>query len=1062
MSSSIIESAPRRYLSLHRALKLFNIYLEGVCNTDDIDIILVLHHDTEISLYKVEKGIKGAKDQSVAKGIAITHIDLGNLLKRQGHINESEMKAGKPGFKEPVKSLLVMALSSEVQPRMMDLGQHLSKASVTQLEQPDHFIERGNKRTGEKDSTQQGRTALEDSSDERFTHNNTENFEKLVVAIYKEQDGQPIMRFSCLVDRESWKTGYFNGKDNQFLREVCSLIRNGRQQRLIHRLMLEYGLARAMLRPHEKRKGSASRHVVRRRGNMGSTTSFEMKSGSKDRAAKRQQDPEFNSPLVWRNFVNNHSLLQFLGERVQQEPAFKDQLLAYIEHSKKDKKWRQAAANAITILVRAGIPFIRADLRGIQIPGADLSYGMFDSAELQNADLRKVGLRGVWLQQTDLSGAQMTGVQFGELSYLTEGIEVYSCAYSPDGKSFVVGLIDGTISQYSTLNWERVRKLTGHRMAVSRVAFSPKGDQVASASRDSTLRLWGVETGSQLHVLRHASEVNGVAFSPQGDLIASCCDDWTAQLWDTATGECRMILRGHTEEVISIAYSRSGTQVASGSIDCTIRLWNVETGECSRILHGHSDRIWGLAYSPQGDHIASGSNDTTVRLWDVESGVCYRILAGHTDTINSVSYSPNGGQVASGGVDGTIMLWDVETGLCCHTLAGHSGSVAIVAYSPKGDQVASGSFDKTLRLWDVSTCSSRLISGCHDSSVMAIRCSPKGDQIVSGSRDKMIRLWDMETGACRLTLSGHTYTVSGVVYSPQGDWIASGCGNNSVRLWKTESGRCQHVLTGHTDWVNSVAFSPEGDVIASASEDNTVRLWDVVNGYCRMVLHAHSGGVSSVIYLSDGNKIATGSRDQTIRLWDLDTDECYKVLSGHTNWVREVVSSPQGDQLASTGDDMTIRLWVVESGECRLTLTGHTDGVWGISYSANGKLLASASLDKTVRLWDVSSGECRAVVDHFPDFVYCVAWCTSLDDNYLVTGCDDGSVLKWKVIEEEGKCRLQLQWSASKGALTAKGASIQGTHGLSALDKQLLKQRGAVGEPESLLCEPRKQLVTTA
>jgi hypothetical protein len=98
MSSSIIASTPHRSLSLHQALKLFNMYLEGVCNTDDIDITLVvLHHGTEISLYKVKKGVKGAEDQSVIKGIATTHIDLGSLQKRQGHIKGSEKKAGKLG-----------------------------------------------------------------------------------------------------------------------------------------------------------------------------------------------------------------------------------------------------------------------------------------------------------------------------------------------------------------------------------------------------------------------------------------------------------------------------------------------------------------------------------------------------------------------------------------------------------------------------------------------------------------------------------------------------------------------------------------------------------------------------------------------------------------------------------------------------------------------------------------------------------------------------------------------------------------------------------------------------
>ncbi|KAF9343649.1 hypothetical protein BGX34_006527, partial [Mortierella sp. NVP85] len=38
------------------------------------------------------------------------------------------------------------------------------------------------------------------------------------------------------------------------------------------------------------------------------------------------------------------------------------------------------------------------------------------------------------------------------------------------------------------------------------------------------------------------------------------------------------------------------------------------------------------------------------------------------------------------------------------------------------------------------------------------------------------------------------------------------------------------------------------------------------------------------------------------------------------------------------------------------------------------------------------------------------------------------------------------------------GASIQEARGLTALNEQLLKQRGAVGEPEHLLGEPSRKL----
>ena len=969
-----------------------------------------------------------------------------------------------PSLKELVRNPFLMTLSLEVLPRMVDPGLHLSEARVTRVGLYDHFVEqwleRGKKRLGEKDMSPQARAAFESLNDEGFTRNGIEYLKKLAISIYREQAGLPIVEYSRFVDEGSWKDVFFGRDDKQLLREACPLKRNGNQHRFIHRSILEYGLARAVYDPQDRRMRGKSELLLGRRGSASSVLSFELEGPSGEQATTFEQEPDLSSPLVWRSFVNDHSLLQFLEERVQQEPAFKAQLLTYIEHSKKDKKWRKAAANAITILVRSGEQFIGADLRNVRIPGADLSYGVFDSAQLQNADLRKVNLRGVWLRQTDLSGAQMTGVQFGELPYLSEDNSVRSCAYSPDGKSFAVGFYNGNISVYSTSNWERSRKLSGHGEPVRRIMYSPRGDQLASASQDRTVRLWDAITGLQIHVLKdHTLYVHGVAYSPKGDLIASGSDDKSVRIWDVVTGDCRRVFSGHTRGVLSVAYSPNGNQVASSSADFTVRLWSLETGSCSRILSSHTDKVWEVAYSPSGDQLASVSADQTVQLYDAETGERIHVLRGHSSTVYSVFYSPKGDYVASGSLDGTVRLWDAETGANRQTLTGHNDVVTVVAYSPKGDQVASGSFDKTLRLWDVSADSFRCASHGHSAGVVTIKCSPKGDRIASGSMDRTIRLWDAETGTCRRTFIGHTDTVFSVAYSPQGDLIASGGADRSVRLWRVESGDCQHILTGHTHWVNCVTLSPEGDMVASASEDNTVWLWDVLDGGFLRTLGGHTEGVMSVTFSSNGAQIATGSKDKTVRLWKVVTGECQKVLRGHNNWIRDVVYSPQGEQLASASVDKTVRIWDVQTGECRLTLTGHTHWIMGVTYSANGKMLASGGWDKTVRLWDISTGECQAVVQNFQNPIRCIAWSNTSDTSYLITGGGDGSVLKWQVMEED-QCRVQLRWGASNGALTMTGASIHGARGLTVLNKQLLKQRGATGEPENLFREAGKRIIT--
>jgi len=954
-----------------------------------------------------------------------------------------------PSLKDLVKNPFLMTLSLDVLPRMMDTEERLTSSRVTRVALYDLFIEqwfeRGKKRLSEKDLIPQAKAAFEKLSSEGFTLNGIGYLKKFSVAIYKEQGGHPVVEYSQLADEGSWKDALFSHTEKQLLLEACPLTRNGNQHQFIHRSIMEYGLARAVFDPKDRKNREALEPVLSRRGSVSSTMSFEV-NGDDDMAIHSGQEPDSNSPLVWRSYVSEHSLLQFLEERVQQEQVFKDQLLAFIEHSKEDKKWRVAAANAITILVRAGVQFIGTDLRGVQIPGADLRYGVLDSVHLQNADMRKVNLQGVWLRQTDLSKADMTGSQFGELPYLAVNSLVWSCAFSPDRRSFAVGLSSGSIHVYSTLNWEVIRTLKGHTDTVRRVVYSLDGNLIVSGGWDKIVRIWSMESGVCQHVLAdHTDMIHCVAYSPQGGQVASTSHDKTIRLWDLATGICCRILLGHENAVNCVAYSPEGNQIASGSDDCAIRLWDIVAGECSHIFVGHSAGIMDTAFSPQGDHVISASNDKTIRQWDVESGYCRHILKGHSDIVANVVYSLKGDQIFSASRDGTARVWDAQSGTCRHTMTGHTSAVSCVAFSPKGDMVASGSFDKSVRLWNVSVGGSHHISRGHSQGVTKVKCSPNGELIASCSSDTTIRLWDMETGTCIRTLSGHSETVLDIAFSPQGTRIVSGSHDKTIRVWDVETGTCQHILTGHTDRICSIAYSPQRDRIASAGEDKTVRQWNTTTGEHCGTLSDHTDAVMSVTYSLDGSLIATGSKDKTVRLWDVEAMACINTFIGHRGWARVVVFSPRGGQLASASSDGTVRLWNVGTGRCSLILSSHTRGVTGVAYSHKGDILASGSGDNTIRLWDVASGRCRAVIPNFQGMIFGVAWIPSPDTNYLATGCTDGSVHKWQVIEEEGQCHVNLCWSVPNGSLMVEGTSIKDVHGLTPLNKQLLKQRGIVG-----------------
>jgi len=1060
-----------------------------------------------------------------------------------------------PSLKELVKNPFLMTLSLEVMPRMMDPGEHLSATHVTKVGLYDHFIEhwleRGKKRLGEKKLNPQLKAAFESLIDEGFTRNGIEYLKKLAVAVYKEQDGQPIVEYSRYKDEHSWKAEFFSRDDEkQLLREACPLTRNGNHYRFIHRSLLEYGLALAIFDPQDWRRRATLMPSLGNRGSVSSVSSFEIHVADDREIRAIERGSDLSSPLAWRSFVNEYSLVKFLEERVQQEPIFKQQLLDYIEFSKTDKKWRTAAANAITILVRAGVEFRFADLPGIQIPGADLRHGVFDSANLQGADLRKVDLSNVSLRGSDLSGAHMKDVQFGELPLLKNDHEVMTFVYSPDGTSFTVALSDGNIDVYATSDWERTWILSGHNQSVGRIAYSPNGDRIVSGSHDCTVRVWDVATGDCHYIfIGHTSEIYSVAHSPQGNVVAARDGDWTVRLWDLESGDCRSIISG-CGKINDMAFSPKGDIIAFVSNDLRVRIWDVGSGEIHGILIGRSTSVSTIAYSAQGDLLISKDYNNVVRVWEVETGACRHILQGdeyavlspkgnqiafysqssynikielwdvetgvcarrlgYKGGIYSVAYSPLGDQIVSGGGNKEVRVWDVETGECRQTMSGHTGAVTKVLFSPKGDYIASASSDKTVRLWNVGSGSSRKISNRHSGGVMNLKYSPKRNQVascsddstiqlwdsltgihsrtltghservyqisystqedllVSCSADRTLRLWDIENGVCLHILNGHTGRVNDVEVSPQ-DQIASASEDNTVRLWNVNTGECQHVLTGHSNKVWVVKYSPQGNQVASADMNGTLRLWDVQTGACAHTLTGHSNSIPKIMYSPSGNQIASAGYDTTVRLWDVKTGMCSHIFIGHQGNVTRVVYSPQGHQVASASAyDLTIRLWDIESGECRHTLLGHQQPIYAIAYSPRGNLIASSSTAGEARLWDVATGDCLWNVNHDgstppPEnrLSHPSVWMSS-DVVPLFIGDGGGSVRRWDVIKEGDQYRVHMRWRSTNGQLAVEDACVQDVQGLNELNRRLLKQRGARGEPNVPLREAGKKVMAMA
>lgn len=546
----------------------------------------------------------------------------------------------------------------------------------------------------------------------------------------------------------------------------------------------------------------------------------------------------------------------------------------------------------------------------------------------------------------------------------TETVE--AVAVSPDGKFIATACFDKNVRLFDVATGKEIRVFggeQGHKGQVLCVAFSAKGDQLATGGADNKLLVWDVPVNFPVKTYATTGAATAVAVANDGKTFALAGADGAVKVYPLGEEKGAIDLKGPKVAVIGVGHvtnsntwvtanadkniyffagadgkqtasyhvgaditgfevRRDSTGVLTTSADGIMRFWQVPP-QLSRSFPALKDAVTAFYSTADGNTLLFATADKVVTMGTTSNNTVASTFTGAKGNIEAVTLSPDGATVAAGVADGSLIQWDRQ-GKVKVEIPAHPGGTSAVVFHPSQPVLFTAGADGQVKGWDLPIDPKKKMKDkdgkekdakltkyefkAHTGKVTAMQFNATTGHVITAGADKLIRVWDVtKTEKPVREIGPLTMAPTTLAISRDNLTLAAGVGKD-VMLWTLMDGKEAGKFTQPGD-VLSLNFNADKTRLAIGRSDNVGVLVEVATGN---VIQAfpHAGPVRGVVAHPGAASVITASADKSVVISPITCTRIIPVGAGKPG----LALSPGSERVISTGTGKEAVSWNTGNG----------------------------------------------------------------------------------------------------------------------------------------------------